>query len=450
MNLATYTFLIAFLPVTATAVFLTHGPRLRRAVLLVAGLGFVGLGHLWALPVMCALALFAFWWGRVIERHPKRAARGGGIVLLVAILATYKYLPFFFGDGVSLLPDGVIAFLKTTIPIGLSFATFQYIAYFVDIARGTIPAEKRLTTFLGYAFFFPNLTAGPLARYGALAPQLTTSPRPDWTHIQQGVLLLLCGLAKKVLLADPLGATVDRLWTESAPLVGSAAWLAILGYGLQLLMDFSGYSDMAIGAARLFGITLPPNFNAPYRADSPSDFWRRWHMTLGAWVRDYVYIPLGGSRTGMTRTILNGILAMTIIGLWHGAAWTFVVWGAYHGLLLGLFRLIKTPWEKLPRLLRQAVTVGLVFVGWSFFRAPNIPAALEALAGLSQWSHSSLPTVSTFIPLIGAALVAWILPEPARVVWGTKKRTALLFAVILVACVLFMNYRQASFLYYQF
>ena len=288
----------------------------------------------------------------------------------VAVLAVFKYADFFTGGARSL----------GWAPLGLSFFTFQQLWLLKELYTGQteLKADAPLALF---AFFFPTVTSGPILRPGDFFPQLegVAFLRPDWSDAAAGVYAICCGTIKKVLLADSFGAVVNNGWSRLGDLSAPAAWLVILGYTLQLYFDFSGYCDIASGAARLLGLRLPVNFNSPYRSLSVGEFWKRWHITLTTFLRECVYFPLGGSRKGTGRTYGNILIIFLISGFWHGAGWTFLVWGALHGLAQVVERAWGPARDRLPRGLRWALTFLFVNAAWVFFRAPDLSSAAELL-----------------------------------------------------------------------
>lgn len=282
----------------------------------------------------------------------------------VCVLLLYKYAAFFTGGRFSLSP----------VPPGISFFTFQQLWFLKEIYSGafTLVPDRR-GSFVLYSLFFPTVTSGPIWKPQAFFPQLE-GKRADGSNFAPALYAISLGMAKKVLLADPLGTVVANGWALGADMTAPAAWVVILGYSLQLYLDFSGYCDIASGCARLFGIRVPVNFDSPYRALSAGEFWKRWHMTLTAFLRECVYIPLGGSRRGTARTCVNILIVYLISGFWHGAGWTFLAWGLLHGLA----QVIERLWpgrERLPKALRWALTFLFVNLAWVFFQAPSLAAA---------------------------------------------------------------------------
>ena len=300
----------------------------------------------------------------------RRAAAAVAIVWHVAVLLVFKYTGFFTGGAVDL----------GWAPLGLSFFTFQQIWCIKQVYTGAFRPEST-GSFLLYDFFFPSVTSGPILKPENFFPQLTEGRflHPTWEDAAAGVYAIAVGTIKKVLLADPFGVVVNNGWAQLGDLSAPAAWLVILGYTLQLYFDFSGYCDIAAGLARLLGLRLPVNFDSPYRSLSVGEFWKRWHITLTSFLRECVYFPLGGSRKGTVCTYRNIFAIYLISGFWHGAGWTFIVWGLLHGLGQVIERIWGPGRDKLPRWLRWGVTFLFVNVAWVFFRAPDFSGALELL-----------------------------------------------------------------------
>jgi alginate O-acetyltransferase complex protein AlgI len=382
-------FLFVFLPVVFLAYF-ASGDRWRNAVLLVASLLFytVSAGGYVLLLFFSIGANYAL--GRQMERCEDKRRR---LVVLTAVAANMIPLFVFKYSGFAALSaNSVLGHLGFTnaipvpawfLPAGISFFTFQGLAYVIDVYRKETPPCASLSEFALFKSFFPQLVAGPIVRYHNLSGELK-SRRHSTILVQEGLVRFGFGLSKKILLADNLGRVADSVFgSPSASLDPSTAWVGIVCYTLQIFFDFSGYSDMAIGLGRVFGLSLPENFNQPYRSASITEFWRRWHMTLSGWFRDYVYFPLGGNRKGAMRTGANLLIVFFLCGLWHGASCTFVIWGFFHGLLLLIERTLKTAFGIQPRgLPGRVLTMVLVMIGWVFFRAHSPGTALEYLKHL--------------------------------------------------------------------
>jgi alginate O-acetyltransferase complex protein AlgI len=321
------------------------------------------------------------------------------------------------------------------------------------VASRRIRATRDLPTYLTYVSFFAQLVAGPIVRFRQVAPDLATiDRRTRESEIAEGIGFFVVGLAKKAILADEIGRRVDPLVLQVGDLSMLTAWLAAIGFGLQIYFDFSGYTDMAIGLGRLFGIHLPQNFNAPYRAAGIADFWRRWHISLSSWLRDYLYIGLlGGNRLGPLRTYLNIAITMLLGGLWHGANWTFVVWGAYHGALLIVGRLVGDRIRPISPVLRVATFVAVI-VGWVFFRAPDLGVAMTWLGRMAAVGDPGGLAPGTGLPVLagfGLAIVSFA-PETWDIRFGTTWRWALAYAALFVSAYIFMSAGTSPFIYYQF
>ena len=399
-------FVLLFLPVVLLAT--VASPRSwRNAVLLLASLFFYAWGEGPFVLVMLSSIAANFGFGLWIERAHTRAAgkRASRLPLWLAVafnlglLSLFKYADWLRHEAGQLL--GIRDFGKTArpfldqlglvetysegwrlhLPIGISFFTFQALSYVVDVHRRSVPAQRSLLRFGMYVSLFPQLIAGPIVRYRDIAAEIAS--RSIRVHeFAEGVRRFVIGLAKKLLIANALAQPVDRIFDlPTEQIAPSVAWVAMVGYGLQIYFDFSGYSDMAIGLGRMLGFRFLENFRHPYVSRSITDFWRRWHISLSSWFRDYLYIPLGGNRAGRTRTYLNLLIVFALCGLWHGASWSFLVWGLYHGAFLILERAGgATILERLPSVLRLGYALLAVFIGWVFFRAETLPQALGLIS----------------------------------------------------------------------
>lgn len=415
-------FLFGFLPSFLLLYHLVPAAA-RNATLLAASLMF----YAWGEPVFVFLA-FASALGDLAIGHlmmrtrqpsGRRVLLALGIAANIGLLVYFKYADFVVANLRALAESwfqldlpGIAAI---ALPIGISFIVFEKITYLVDLYRGTgVPARNPLD-YLTYVFLFPKLLAGPIVKYHDIAPQLATRPR-RLDDLTAGLTRFGLGLAKKVLLADPLGEIVELTF---GPDGFRLAWIGAIAFGLQIFFDFSGYADMAIGLARIAGFRLMENFNRPYLAIGFGDFWRRWHISLSTWIRDYLYIPLGGDRVGPVRLTVNLWICFLASGLWHGAAWSFVAWGAYHGLFLTLDRLFLKRWlGRLPRALAIGLTFLAVTIGWVPFRADSLAAAVHYLHVMA--SPGQGPTRVTLITpdlrfVMAAGLVLCFLPGFARV-----------------------------------
>jgi alginate O-acetyltransferase complex protein AlgI len=467
------TFISLFLPLTLALYFLL--PRsAHNAVLVGASLLFYGWGDpVAALALIVPSVIMNFYLGRMIARAEgsRRRALLISVGINLAILIAFKYTRFLLGNiNDALLSAGAAAIWvpEIPLPLGISFFTFHILSYLIDVYRGSLPPQPSLFAFTLYIINFPQLIAGPIIRYRQIADQLAarTTTLDDFEY---GVLRFVTGLGKKLLIADPIGQIADIVFGVAPPeLTTGAAWLGVSCYALQIYFDFSGYSDMAIGLARMFGFRFPENFNYPYSAVSIQDFWRRWHMTLSAWFRDYVYIPLGGNRGGRWQTVRNLWLVFFLTGAWHGASWNFVIWGLWHGLFLALERLspVAAMLERTPRILRTGYTLMVVLIGWVFFRAPTLDHALSYLGRMFAFDFESESLLRAFdlitphsLAVIAIAFALsqplWPALRPSLGRFGTTPALRL-FSSAYVALVMIVSFaamagqENSPFLYFRF
>ena len=351
----------------------------QLAVLLLASYYFYASDRPAYLGIIFLTTIINYFGGRALGRESlnKKIILFLTIFLDLSLLFVFKYLNF-FDYTISKVGGFELPQFQFLLPIGISFYTLQIIGYLIDVYRGTIKPEKNLGVFALFVCFFPQLTAGPIERAKRLLPQLREKHVFNYEDVAAGSKLFLLGLFKKMAIADNLAITVDRVFNSLPDYKGLSLLIAIVFYSWQIYMDFSGYTDMARGIAKMVGINLMENFNLPYFADSIQDFWRRWHISFSSWLRDYIYIPLGGSRKGFIWTLVNVIIVFAVSGLWHGAAWNFILWGTLYGLLMSVERIAKKIFgEKisLPRLVRIVYTYCVVSILWVFFRAPTISDA---------------------------------------------------------------------------
>ena len=461
-------FIFLFLP-TADAVFFgLH--RLRqhtwaRIWLVAASLFFYGFWNPRYLWLIGGSIVFNYAIGSLAARAASRGARrwiGSGVIANLLLLGGFKYADF----SISILNDlsgSHVGLLQIALPLGISFFTFQQIAYLVDCYR----TGQRHHDFINYALFvtfFPHLIAGPLVHHRRMMPQFD-DPRGrcfDVQNVAQGLFLFAVGLFKKVALADTFAVWAVLGFERPEALGTLSAWVTSLSYSLQLYFDFSGYSDMALGIARMFNIALPINFDSPYQAHDIQDFWRRWHITLSEWLRDYVYVPLGGNRVSVPRHHFNLFVTFLVGGLWHGAGWTFVAWGALHGAAIVGHRIWQRAGLALPRPLAWGLTLLFVNAAWVFFRAKSVPDALVILSKMARWSGEALPFPETIAPalLLGAA-IALRLPNALQISGLLPYQGRLTFqrgwlAAVFIGCTLFyvlvaqVQNSASQFLYFNF
>ena len=438
MLFSSNTFLFGFLPAVVVLYYLCPR-RCRNVLLLVSSLIFYGWGEPKYVLLMLVSILLNYFCGLAAGKRQtqQRSIRGVlivGVVLNLGMLGFFKYGTFFFGS----------AFPDIPLPIGISFYIFQAMSYLIDVCRREVEVQKNVLTFGTYVTLFPQLIAGPIVRYRDVAEMLE-SRRENLPQFSRGVQRFVVGLSKKVLLANTFGAAWNALQVTTGT---AAAWLGLLCYTLQIYFDFSGYSDMAIGLGQLFGFTFLENFNYPYISASVTEFWRRWHISLSTWFKEYVYIPLGGNRKGLARQIFNILVVWLLTGLWHGASWNFVLWGGYYAALLILEKcwLLKAG-EKLPLLLRRMLTMVLVMLGWALFYFENL-GDLGAFLGRL---FTAVPSVGIafYLPVTALgclcatpALKRVKLPDGVR--WG-------LCVVLLLLCVASLARQSYNpFIYFRF
>jgi len=401
---------LAFFCVVFAAYWLMPWPRARVWLLLGASFYFYASWNHWLALIICVTSAMDYFVALGMERSERplwrRTLLIGSLLVNLGLLVYFKYANFFLQS----LEEGLKAagaqaslpVLSVILPVGISFYTFEAINYTVDVYRRKVPAERSLANFLLFITFFPHLVAGPIVRARDFLPQVRRPKRWDWLRLQLGAQFFLVGLFKKLVIADRMAMYADPVFANPEAYRSGAVWIAVIAYALQIYCDFSGYTDMALGTAHMLGYKLALNFNMPYIASNISDFWRRWHISLSSWLRDYLFIPLGGSRGGRWLTARNFMITMTLGGLWHGAAWTFVIWGVLHGVYLIVHRAFADFCKTRPRLdgvlqsapgtcLRVALTLLAVCVGWVFFRATTFTIAGTMLHRLVV-PHAGLAT----------------------------------------------------------
>ena len=462
-------FLFCFLPAAYLVYRFLPGIRSRNAWLAIASLVFYSFGQPVYLPLLLLSVVMNYLFGLLLmspagrgKRWPAACAVAGNLLLL----GTFKYLDFFAGI-LNTLPGVNLPLPGLTLPIGISFFTFQGLSYALDVSREPDAGTRSFGKLVLYISFFPQLIAGPIIKYHDVALQIDQRElTPELTIL--GLRRFITGFAKKLLIANTMGLAADRVFAlEAGALDLRLAWLGAVCYTLQIYFDFSGYSDMAIGLGRMFGFTFQENFNLPYAARSIKEFWRRWHISLSSWFRDYLYIPLGGNRKGRARTMGNKIIVFFSTGLWHGANWTFVLWGMWHGLFSALEDANVIPKRLRESVLGHVYTMLVVVLGFTLFRADSLAAAgvmlSQMFAGFQFTPAHTLTLISlldrrTVVFLIAAVLLASGLPQ--RLVERLSKaapyavrqwvRTAA-YAALFALCVL--NLSGASFnpfIYFQF
>ena len=494
-----FSFLLLYLPVVFAGYcgLARWRPDWTVGWLALASLFFYGYWDARYLPLLLASILFNYWCGMRIGVAGARRRRWlvFGLAANLSLLAYYKYANFFLFS----LNDVAGAQLQgwdIVLPIGISFFTFTQIAFLVDCYRG-LAGEYRFAHYTLFVSYFPHLIAGPVLHHKEMMPQFEARPGPNAADFAVGISIFVMGLAKKVLLADPLSVLVGPVFAPCAEPQLIEAWIGALAYSMQLYFDFSGYSDMAIGLSRLFGVKLPLNFNSPYQAANMGEFWRRWHMTLSRFLRDYLYVPLGGNRSGHMARYRNLMLTMVLGGLWHGAGWTFVAWGAVHGLyLVSHHAWLALRGQQPSRWWGHGLTFTAVMLAWVIFRAPDLATAGDILlamaggngvalphgmAGYAQpwlalgieptftgirWIDFGGPAVPTL--MLALALAFWA-PNTQQIfhhyapgidkiitragkrqwTWSPSRAWSLAFSLVFLGCLFNMN-RVSEFLYFQF
>ena len=404
MLFSSLTFVWFFLPALALIYYLMPGRKLKNAILLIASLIF----YTWGEPRYVVLVLLSilvnYVFGLVIagldrgpgvkasdEKGPgemkpdrkrlgrKKLALAVCVIANICLLGYFKYFNFFLELVYTIAGKDGFTPRNIPLPIGISFYTFQAISYIADIYRGVKPVQKNMFRLALYISLFPQILSGPIVRYNELEPQITGRRESISMHAY-GIKRFVCGLAKKMIFANMFGQVVDRIWELPLEQLGTAmVWFTVTLYSFQIYYDFSGYSDMAIGLGRMFGFTYQENFNFPYLSASVSEFWRRWHISLSTWFKQYLYIPLGGNRKGLNRTCVNLFVVFLATGLWHGASWDFICWGVFHGFFMVLERLGLGKLLEKTKVIKHVYTILVLCVGWTFFRVGDVGLTLQYL-----------------------------------------------------------------------
>ena len=394
MLFSSLTFLFAFLPCIILAYFLIKNRTYRNCILLFFSLGF----YAWGEPIYIILMLFSlisnYITALVMDKYkhnPKmhKAVFIFGILLNLGLLGYFKYSNFFIGNINSVF-NLSIEFLKISLPIGISFYTFQILSYFIDVYQGKVKVQKSFLILSTYVALFPQLIAGPIVRYQTVEEDLL-SRKENIDDFAQGIRRFIMGLGKKIIISNQAALIADTIFATNMNDLGfSLAWVGIIAYTLQIYFDFSGYSDMAIGLGKMFGFRFLENFNYPYIATSITDFWRRWHISLSSWFKDYVYIPLGGNRVSKKRWLINIFIVWLLTGMWHGATWNFIIWGLYFGVILVLEKLFIGKYlKKSPKVVQHIYALLFICIGWVIFRSVSVDQILlylKAMFGLNGFN----------------------------------------------------------------
>lgn len=462
-------FLFVFLPLVLFTYCLAP-QKAKNALLLLASLVFYAWGEPRYILIMLFSTVFDYVNGLLIQQYKERGEgrRAKAVVLLsviinLGILGFFKYSGFLV-ENVNRLFSLRLSSPNIALPLGISFYTFQTLSYTIDVYRGEVDAQRNIIDFGAFVALFPQLVAGPIVRYKTIATQLNNR-RESVDSFAYGIVRFVTGLGKKVLLANNIGqlwGQVSAIPTDSLPV--ATAWLGAIAFSFQIYFDFSGYSDMAIGLGQMFGFRFLENFNYPYLAKSITEFWRRWHISLGTWFREYVYIPLGGNRNGAVRHICNLLIVWLLTGLWHGASWNFVAWGLYYGLLLVVEkRLFKA--KSLPNALSRGYTLVLVVLGWVLFASPTLSEALayiQVMFGLGATAFINQETI--YLLYTNAVLLFFLVvasTEIPKQIWANftdrlgKKNMApvkdlLIVLVFLLSVAFLVGESYNPFLYFRF
>jgi alginate O-acetyltransferase complex protein AlgI len=455
-------FLFLFLPITYFVFWRLHTKIQRYVWLTITGYVFYSFWNPRFCLLMALSTAVSYGAGLGFLRWKNRRYRRLCLVLPIvfdlSLLAIFKYANFALATGNWLLAvshfDLRVPNLDIVLPIGISFYTFHTITYIVDSYRGVVTPTRNFFEFSCYVSLFSQLVAGPIVRFRQIERDLENIDHLNQADdLERGWSFFVIGMVKKVLIADSIACIINPALGQWHSLSTPETWLCVVGYTYQLYFDFSGYSDMAVGLGSMFGIRLPQNFNSPYKAADISDFWKRWHISLSSVLRDYLYIPMGGSREGDWKTCQNLMITMLLGGLWHGAKWTFVVWGAYHGLLLVATRYAERILTSWPSIVRKATTFVFVVIGWTLFRSDDFSMASGLLKAMFSWKGGihmdTWKTLAVFLVL--AAALAHFAPNTFELRHRWRPMPAIGLAVLFLACIVFIYGGQPlPFLYFQF
>ncbi len=464
MVFSSLVFLFAYLPITLIIYYVV--PRQGRNIFLfLINLVFYGWGEPKLVFLMLFNILFNFAGGYLVDkyRHDQKKKKLFLIltcILDIGILAVFKYTGM-VADTLNMLPFLNIPDLEISLPIGISFYTFQTMSYVIDVYRDDAPVSKNFINFGTYVALFPQLIAGPIVRYRDVAYQLVHR-RETIEQFNRGVMLFMVGLGKKVLIANPMGTLTTSMFSNTDPNGVIGTWVGMIAYAFQIYFDFSGYSDMACGLGNMLGFEFLKNFNYPYISKSITDFWRRWHISLSTWFKEYVYIPLGGNRKGAKRQIINLLIVWGLTGLWHGAAYNFILWGLYYGVLLILEKFVYGRFlQKLPSFVQHIYTLIVVVLGWGLFYFTDMSQLGEFFVNLVNFGNGlcgeqALTLILSYLPLLLVAAVActpiakklYLKVKDKKYIWIAQ--TAFCVIVLLISTASLVNQSYNPFLYFRF
>lgn len=461
MVFSSIVFIFIFLP-AVMILYRILPEKLRNGLLLAASLVF----YAWGEPVYVLLMMFSitfnYFMGRKLEQTDRR-----NLILVICVIVNigmlcfFKYTDFAI-DNLNRISGVDIDTLKLALPIGISFYTFQVLSYIIDVYRGTVKVQRNIIDFGMYITFFPQLIAGPIVRYQDIENQLKGRSL-NYDMVSDGIVRFAAGLGKKVLIANQCGMLWDEIYSYGGNIPALMAWTGAIAFTFQIYYDFSGYSDMAIGLGKIFGFTFPENFRYPYESKSITEFWRRWHITLGVWFREYLYIPLGGNRRGTGRQILNLVIVWTLTGLWHGAGWNFIIWGLYYFVLIAAEKLfLGRILEKLPHALSHIYALLFIVAGWVLFACDDISVLgpyLKSMIGLDAGASSPmsiyyLQTYGVLLVIAAFGSVHTVRDIPARLLKNEKAldaaRFIFAFVMLAAATAFIIGDSYNPFLYFRF
>lgn len=463
MVFSSLTFLFYFLPIVLLIYYIVPN-KAKNAVICIASLIFYFYGE----PKYGVLMLFSiastYIHGLLIEKHPQKKKRFliSSIIISLGLLVFFKYTDFIISN-INMVIRGKIDLLRLSLPIGISFYTFQMISYIIDVYRGEAKAQKSVLKLATYVALFPQLIAGPIVRYTTIASELDER-KHTLENFSLGVRRFVIGLSKKILIANVLGNLINVFGTIDEKTV-VFYWMYAIAVTLQIYFDFSGYSDMAIGLGKMFGFSLPENFNYPYISKSVTEFWRRWHMTLGTWFKDYVYIPLGGNRVSKIKWIRNIFVVWFLTGLWHGASWNFILWGVLYGVLLMIEKLgLLKKLENIPAFLSRIYVMFVVIIGFVIFNSTDLKVALGNILGLfgvgatAIINHDTIYYLLNYLPIFILGII-FSTPIVKNIVTKVKKKLPaiinlaepVILAILLIICISFLIDGSFNpFLYFRF
>lgn len=449
-------FLCAFFPIVFILYQISGSLKWKNALLIAASLLFYTYGEPVYILLMMASILFNYLFGRLMKERPKKGVLIAALVFNLGLLFVFKYLDMVIG-WINLLFSAGLPVFNLPLPVGISFFTFQALSYVIDVYRREVEATDHLWVMMLYISFFPQLIAGPIVKYHDIEEQIQNRSA-DVQDQANGLVRFIVGLSKKVLVANTLASVTDTLFALPMSLINAgSAWLGAICYLFQIYFDFSGYSDMAIGMGRMFGFHIRENFRYPYISRSIKEFWRRWHISLTTWFREYLYIPLGGNRKGKVRTDLNKLAVFTATGIWHGANLTFLLWGWWHGFFMLLED--RVPWSRLPRILQHVLTMLIVIVGFVMFRADTVVQGLDWIRAMFTGFFAENGSMQVFLSqlswqVIITLLAAALFSIPWKSLQGLKENMVIRYGgafMLLFLCVLFLaSGTYNPFIYFRF